>query len=920
MTPEEWQKIRPLLESALEMDPAYRTAYLDDACADRSLRREVESLIAVHDQAGTDSLSFGPVPGFDTQDEPRFRLPPGKRIGAYEVLEEIAVGGMGAVYRAVRADGQYQQQVALKIVRSELGAEFTSARFKNERQILANLDHPNIAKILDGGSTADGLPYFVMELIGGRRVDEYCDTQGLPTNERLDLFLQVCSAVQYAHQRLIIHRDIKPGNILVNADGVPKLLDFGIAKILESGDLATQPDQTISVLRLLTPEYASPEQVKGESITTASDIYSLGVVLYELLTGRTPYNLLTHTPHEVCRAVCEAEPEKPSTAVRRTTVSTFDKKPGSPDATGVGPMREGFPGRLSKRLRGDLDNIVLMALRKDPHRRYGSVEQFAQDIRRHLEHLPVTARRDTMGYRTSKFVARNKVGVAATGVVTMMLLAGLIVTLREARIARAESARAEQRFNDVRELARSNLFELHDAIQQLPGSAPARHLVIQRSLQYLDKLSQEAAGNHELLRELAVGYEKIAGLQGNFSGPGIGDSKAALASYQKALSIRDEMVASSKDDLRELKAELPLLGGYFRCSLSTGRTDEASRIARRELSIAEEVVQKQPQDSGARADAARAHLHLSTVMGGSGSSPSTREIPEAILHDRKAIDILTQLAMVPGDARIQRALTIARLALAFHTARARKFEESAQLFDEIVSDQKSLPTSRDTQLTFNYRGLMFDRRGDWRRALVNFQAASRIVRSLLQADPRDLVAQIDIDILEGDAAIEEARLGNKSAALTELKTAIEDGERLLASNTSESFYKSLLIIGYSYQAEILSLMGDRAGAQANYSHALATAAAVSQDDPQDLESRLSIAKIHAAKGVVFARAAQYADAQREFSASLDFGDKLLRTRPADAETLYISASVRNSVAAIRHCRDRSPCQGASQLQFPDLNN
>src|SRR5258708_2792419 len=324
MTPEEWQKVRPILESALELDSAHRTAYLDGACADRFLRREVESLIAVHEQVGTHVLEPGSAVKLELEQEAQFRLVPGKRIGAYEIAEEIGVGGMGAVYRAIRADGQYKQQVALKIVRSELGAESTATRFRNERQILATLNHANIAKILDGGATADALPYFVMELVEGQRLDEYCDAHKLATNDRLGLFLQVCSAAQYAHHHLVIHRDIKPGNILVNAEGIPKLLDFGIAKILESSEAPDPPDQTLSLVRLLTPEYASPEQVKGEPITTASDVYSLGVVLYELLTGRTPYNVPTRTPHEFSRAICEAEPEKPSTAARRKQLPTGD--------------------------------------------------------------------------------------------------------------------------------------------------------------------------------------------------------------------------------------------------------------------------------------------------------------------------------------------------------------------------------------------------------------------------------------------------------------------------------------------------------------------------------------------------------------------------------------------------------------------
>src|SRR5260370_17460188 len=377
MTPEEWQRGRPILESALELDPASRASFLDGVCVDSLVRREVESLIASHEQAGTHALHPGALPSLNLEEETRFRLPSGKRIGAYEILEEIAVGGMGAVYRAIRADGQYKQQVALKIVRSELGAGFTATRFKNEGQILATLNHANIGELLDGGATVDGLPYFVMDLVEGQRLDEYCDAHKLATNDRLGLFLQVCSDVPYAHQHLVIHRDSKPGNILVNAEGIPKLLDFGIAKILESSEGPDQSEQTLSLVRLLTPEYASPEQVKGKPITTASDVYSLGVVLFELLTRRTPYNVPTHTPHEIARAVCEAEPEKPSTAVRRKQLPTGDGEGKQTADSALSVARESSPEKLSKRLSGDLDNIVLMALRKEPQRRCASVEPFA---------------------------------------------------------------------------------------------------------------------------------------------------------------------------------------------------------------------------------------------------------------------------------------------------------------------------------------------------------------------------------------------------------------------------------------------------------------------------------------------------------------------------------------------------------------
>ena len=441
MTPEQWKTIRPVLESALEMEPAHRVAFLDEACAqDPALRDEVESLILSHDEVGSNALNPGSAPGLIPGYEVRFRLPPGKRIGAYKILEEIAVGGMGAVYRALRVDGEYRQQVALKIVRAELGTELTASRFKNERQILASLDHPNIARILDGGTTAEGLPYFVMELLDdkngeGLPITEYCDQHKLSIDERLKIFRTVCSAVHYAHQRLVVHRDIKPANILITAEGVPKLLDFGIAKILDPALLPENATATAAGLLMMTPEYASPEQLRGEAITTATDVYLLGLVLYQLLAGRRAYRFASRMPHEITRAILEAEPEKPSTAVRRADeAGDKNNEKVAPTPEVLSGLRGDSPEKLQRRLAGDLDNIVMKAIRKEPSERYGSVEQLSDDLRRHLEGLPVLARKNTIGYRCRKFVIRHKMNVAAAALVLLLLLTGIVLTLREARI------------------------------------------------------------------------------------------------------------------------------------------------------------------------------------------------------------------------------------------------------------------------------------------------------------------------------------------------------------------------------------------------------------------------------------------------------------------------------------------------------
>jgi len=322
---------------------------------------------------------------------------------------------MAAVYLATRADDVYLKQVAVKLVIPGLDHQEILRRFQNERQTLAGLDHPNIVKLLDGGTTEEGLPYLIMDYVEGVAIDEYCDSRNQSTTERLHVFRVVCAAVQYAHEKHVVHRDLKPSNILVTADGIPKLLDFGIAKVLNLEPGSRNLELTQSGLRPMTPAYASPEQVRGETVSPATDVYALGVVLYELLTGHRPYRLKRRTPLEIERAICDTDPEKPSTAVDRVETETAADGTTTKTVTPqlVSQTREGEPEKLRRRLRGDLDNIVLRALNKEPQRRYSSVEEFSADIGRHLEHRPVNARKHTLGYRTSKFVRRRKVEVVA---------------------------------------------------------------------------------------------------------------------------------------------------------------------------------------------------------------------------------------------------------------------------------------------------------------------------------------------------------------------------------------------------------------------------------------------------------------------------------------------------------------------------
>jgi eukaryotic-like serine/threonine-protein kinase len=431
MIQDDWQRIDDLLQSALDREPSQRAPFLDEACAgDHVLREHVEALLT----ADRDASDFLEHPAMEAGSwlatEPASGSLVGRRIGAYRIVRELGRGGMGAVYLAERADEQFRKQVAIKLVKQGMDSDAILQRFRSERQILASLDHPNIAMLLDAGTTDDGLPYFIMEYVEGQPIDVYSRTRGLSTRERLDLFGLVCAAVQHAHEHHVVHRDLKPSNILVTEAGVPKLLDFGIAKLLAPEHARATANLTIAGPRPMTPAYASPEQVRGELVTLVSDVYALGVLLYELLTGQPPYCAEGETPAEIARAICEQEPEKPSTAVGRCPrISTTDREAFSvrtPEWPRVTPDREG--AALRRALAGDLDNIVLMALRKEPSRRYGSVAQFADDLSCHVEGRPVLARRDSLGYRTARFVTRNKTAVVSA-------VAGMMVTVAAVAVA-----------------------------------------------------------------------------------------------------------------------------------------------------------------------------------------------------------------------------------------------------------------------------------------------------------------------------------------------------------------------------------------------------------------------------------------------------------------------------------------------------
>ena len=479
-----WAIIERLFERALELNEQERIEFLKKECNDdEELFKEVNSLIDADSKAHP--IFSSPTPTIEIPDNLKYE---GKVIGAYKIVKQIGLGGMGSVYLAERADGQFEQKVALKLIKPGNNSFEIIKRFQAERQILARLQHPNIARLLDGGITNDGLPYFTMEYVEGDPIDVYCDKIKLSIKERLELFITVCTAVNYAHQNLIIHRDLKPGNIYITKDGRVKLLDFGISKVFTEDDSENFTKMTQTGLFIMTPEYAAPEQIRGETITTATDIYALGLILFQLLTGSFPYKLNSFAPLELEKVICLTDPDKPSTIITRATKSNkLDEKK---DADKIFETRNIEPSNLKKLLVGDLDNICMMALRKEPINRYNSVEQFKDDISKYLNGLPVSARTPTIKYRTQKFIRRHYIVLSAIALVVLLvaiLTTVYFIQLKDERDkAKLEAQKAEQ----VSQFLES-IFKVADPSESRGDTITAKELLERGAKKINDELENQ---------------------------------------------------------------------------------------------------------------------------------------------------------------------------------------------------------------------------------------------------------------------------------------------------------------------------------------------------------------------------------------------------------------------------------------------
>jgi serine/threonine protein kinase len=797
----------------------------------------------------------------------------GRRIGAYRVLRELGHGGMGLVLLAVRADQEFEKQVAIKLLRAN--SNLSLVRFRHERQILARLAHPHVASLLDGGSLPDGMPYIVMEYIDGKPIGEYCDQNKLDITARLRLFLEVCAAVSYAHRNLIVHRDLKPSNIMVTGEGVVKLLDFGIAKLLDNPDTGVTSNVTQTTARLMTPVYASPEQARGEIVSTASDTYSLGVVLYELLTGKLPYRFSTEGFQEIAKVISEEPPAKPSTIIGNASDAA---------ARVASALREGEPEKLRKRLSGDLDNIFLMALRKEADRRYASVEGFAEDVRRHLDGLPVAARKDTLGYRTSKFVRRNKIAVAGGVLVAASLVLGLASTMWEARVAqsrrhdaeiqraradneaavaRVERSRAEAKareadternnaeiqrnvteaqrqkaeasFNSVRQLANSMLFDVGDCIENMPGSIDAREVLVKTAVSYLDRLAVDVDSGPEFALELASAYIKVGDVQGLPMHPNLGDLAGARKSYGKAVSILRPWAArqGASHEFLHSFAVAEIRSGFVAptAEARSALFEEAVKASRRNIlkgsgnrefqgDLAEALRALGNTKGGSQPEAAEAELREALEIGGRLSSDTSAP---ADARAAVAQAMTSYASFLLSRGRREEALSTARPAVPIAESLRKEFPSNSyyrEVLAETLSTMASVTdTAYQSQESTAYR----------RRSLA-------LREELIASDPRDAAIRRDYTFDMGLLALTLARAGKREEASISIRASVTLAEKLAAENPDNLDIQRTAVRIIDWDSAVASQSGDDRRRQQRHQDAIPAARRLVEKWPADAKA------------------------------------------------------------------------------------
>ena len=728
-----WQRVKCILDEALEVQPDERERFVTDVCAgDSALRTDVEEFLAFSQRAedllGDDRLEQL----ISSEAETAYDLP--KRAGPYRILREIGRGGMGVVCLAKRDDGEYDRLVALKLIRSGVHRAKFAKLFWRERQILAQLDHPNIARLLDGGTTEDGQPYYAMEFVEGEPLDKYCQRHSLGLREKLELFISICSAVSYAHRNLIIHRDLKPRNVLVTQDRIPKLLDFGVAGILADG---ARLETTTGIP--LTPFYASPEQIRSEPLTVATDIYSLGVLLYELLSGRHPYG---HRENAAAafRAILEEAPIA---------------------------LRQG-----SKDIPEDLENIVMMAIRKEPERRYATVDACCQDIRGFLDGFPVHAAPDTFSYRFGKFARRNRWAVLAASIALIgMTASGMIVW--------QEKQQAEMRFQQVRRLAHSVVFELHDAIQDLPGSSQARELLITRGLEYLNALAQNRGDDPALTFELAQAYMKIGAAQGDLEQANVGAPKDAIASYGKARALLIDLRKRDPAN-RDVERSLALVDNDIAVLSPRARLGDVFEIRREAISLFEDMARTSTGTAGLK-DLALAHFYLAFA------ETEQHRFKEALPIWKQALAEYERLRVLQNNsAEAARNVALAEkrigsvyYALDDYPDSIEHDRKAAEIDEARLAAQPQNPTaSMDLSFDLVELGWSLHELRDERQAADALNRAIALRRQVAAADPHDFRAQSELETVLRITGAARAEAGSLNEGLTLEQQAATAGAEL----------------------------------------------------------------------------------------------------------------------------------------------
>lgn len=716
MSGDRWRRIEEIFHGALEQPRWERDAYIANACGDdTSLRCEVESLLENDGDGGTtiDLLVANDLKHLARASSP---TDSGVQIGPYRLVRELDSGGMGVVHLAVRSDDHYFQVVAIKTIRKGLASPALIQRFRAERQILATLTHPNIGAILDGGDTKDSHPYIVMEYVEGQPITLASQNRGLSVRQRVQLFCSVCSAVHHAHQKLVIHRDIKPSNVLVTPEGIVKLIDFGVSKPLAPELIPGELPKTESWQRLMTPDYASPEQMQGRELTTSTDIYSLGVLLFELLTDSRPYTLHGLSPAAAERLVCEQESPKPSSV-------------------------PGLAERTRKEIAGDLDRIVLMAMDKDPSRRYSSAQHLDEDLLRFLQSKPVLARKPTSLYRLSKFFERHRT-TALMASATLVVLIGSII------FHRWQSGRADRKLKQVESLADSAISDMTGKLEGSSASVETQAALFQSALHYLHQLRQSSGNDPHVLLKLAKAYQRVGDIQGSNFGPNLGNSDAAIHSYQEALSAATKAHALLRGE-ESTKTLIEVYEGLARVEYSEDSLEDlqnADEHFQQALPLARDFWQQNPGDPIRKSLLSTNYIGLGLV------EEISLEPDKAVQHLRNALEILAD--GLSGDE--DHDVTVTRLhnligrtltALGIH-AEAYANLQQAVTMAEALSRRSPPPTAAKRRLYFAYHSMfeffggeeMLDL-GEYNQAEAYARKALAAAEDMVTIDPKDADAR-----------------------------------------------------------------------------------------------------------------------------------------------------------------------------------